>query len=85
VADDKPDVPDDVLRFNQFLADEKKAEQEQRSIERAQKAKQRAADEVRRLDADPKATREARAEAEQRYIEAVAEWRRVQGETTADD
>jgi hypothetical protein len=85
VAKEKSGVPDDVLRFNAFIADEKQAEREQRKIAQADKAKQRAAEDVRRLNADANATRDERAAVEQRYHEAVADWRRARGDDAPPD
>ena len=45
-------VEDDLARFNAFLADEAEQEKQGRRVKRAEQAKEKAAAEVRRLDAD---------------------------------
>jgi hypothetical protein len=65
------DVPDEVRQFNAFLAREKEEERRQRAVRKAETAKQRAAERVRVVNEDPKASRDDKVAAEQAYREAV--------------
>lgn len=67
-------VPDEVARFNAFVAEQAAADQRDKAVRRAEAAKQQAAARVREVLADPRASREERQGAEQAYREAVAAW-----------
>ncbi len=81
-ARDPAAVHKDVERFNKAISDERKerrrqreAEKHQKVIDEAERAKQEAAAEVRRLLQNPKASRERREEADVTYRHAVAVWK----------
>jgi hypothetical protein len=75
--DASPGVPDDVRRFNAFLAEQRAAEELDRRTRRAESDKKRAGERVRRVNADPATGREEKQEAEREYREAVASWQAV--------
>jgi hypothetical protein len=78
-------VPEDVRRFNAFLAEQRAAEELDRRTRRAESEKKRAGERVRRVNADPAASREEKQEAEREYREAVAAWQAiVRGDDAAD-
>jgi hypothetical protein len=75
-------VPDELLKFNALLAAERQTRSKEkkdrrvadtlaRAVSDAEKAKEEAAARVRRLQADPSAGREAKAEADQAYKDAL--------------
>lgn len=70
-------VPDEVRQFNAFLAEQKAEEERQRQIADAERTKARAAEVVRTLAADERATREQKTEAERAYREAVEAWQQA--------
>lgn len=70
-------VPDEILQFNAYLVEQQQAEQQSRRVRKAEAAKQQAAERVRQVMADPDSSREARAEAEAAYHEALEVHRAV--------
>lgn len=67
--------PEELLRFNAFLAEQEERAREQRRVSKAERAKQLAAARVREVQADPRATREEKLAAEAAYRQAVDAWR----------
>lgn len=82
------DVPEELLRFNAFLAEEaeakrrdkqarKAAAQAEQRVAEAEAVKQKAAERIRTLNASERATREQKAEADQAYRDAIEALRRA--------
>jgi hypothetical protein len=85
---ERNDIPDELLRFNAFLAQEAEAKRQAKRVRRAEAdrerrvadaeaAKQRAAERIRVLNASDRATREQKDEAEQVYRDALEAHRRA--------
>jgi colicin import membrane protein len=85
---ERKDVPDELLRFNAFLAQEAEAKRQakrarkaeadrERRVADAEAAKQRAAERIRVLNAGDRATREQKEQAEQVYRDALEAHRRA--------
>ncbi len=94
---ERNDVPEELLRFNAFLAEEaeakrrdkqarKAAVQAEQRVAEAEAVKQKAAERIRTLNASDRATREQKDEAEQAYRDAIEALRRaVAGEPEPSD
>jgi hypothetical protein len=71
-------VPDEVRQFNAFLARQAEDEKRERALRKAETAKQRAAERVRAVNADSRASRDDKVAAEEAYREAVEAWTALQ-------